>query len=283
MVNDYQKIDLFGKQFLQRLVMTPPFKYEFPVEERACMLFVREGEFRYQNVDFQYDIPAEYSLFLNCLNSGKEIHHTQAEGVCEVVILTFHPDILKKIFGKELPTLLQRGKAITNQSSGKINYDFLIKKYIEGLIFYFENPALVSEEMMILKLHEIILLLSQTQDSELIKTILSQLFSPISYSFKQVIEAHLYSQISIEELAQRTNYSISSFKREFSKLYHDTPAHYLKTKKLEKASELLLATDNRISDIAYDCGFNDLANFTKNFSEKYKVSPSQYRLDHTNK
>lgn len=283
MVNDHQKIELFGKQFLQRLVMTPPFQYQFPVEPRACMLFVREGKFQYRQAAIQHDIPAEYSLFLNCLNSGKEIHHSQSEGVCEVVILTFHPDILMKIYDKELPALLHPGKVVTNKSSEKINYDFLIKKYIEGLMFYFENPALVSEEMMILKLKEIILLLSQTQDSALIQTILSQLFSPTSYSFKQVIEAHLYSQISIEELAQHTNLSVSSFKREFSKQFHDTPAHYIKTKKLEKAAELLLVSNNRISDIAYDCGFNDLANFTKNFTEKYKVSPSQYRLNQTNK
>ena len=283
MVNQYQKIELFGKQFLQRLVLTPPFQHAFPMEERACMLFVREGELQYQQVDFQYDIPADYSLFLNCLHSGKELHSSRSEGVCDVVILTFHPDILKKIYDKELPGLMHRGKAVTNQSSGKLNYDFLIKKYIEGLLFYFENPALVSEEMMVLKLKEIILLLSQTQDAELIQTILSQLFSPASYSFKQVIEAHLYSPISIEELAQHTNLSVSSFKREFSKQYHDTPAHYIKTKKLEKAAELLLVSPNRISDIAYDCGFNDLANFTKNFTEKYEVSPSQYRLNQTDK
>ncbi len=283
MINDYKKIELFGKQFLQRLVITPPFHYEFPVEDRACMLFIREGEFQYQQVDIQYDIPAEYSLFLNCLNSGKEIHHTQSKGVCEIVILTFYPDILKKIYDKELPALLQPNKVISNQSTGKINQDFLIKKYIEGLMFYFENPALVNEEMMILKLKEIILLLSQTQDSGLIQTILSQLFSPTSYSFRQIIETYLFSHLTIEELAQHTNMSISSFKREFSKQYNDTPAHYIKNKKLEKAAELLLLSDNRISDIAYDCGFNDLANFTKNFTEKYEVSPSQYRLNHSNK
>tara|TARA_R110002051_G_scaffold267030_1_gene327013 strand:- start:21559 stop:22350 length:792 start_codon:yes stop_codon:yes gene_type:complete len=263
--------------------MAPPFTYEFPVEERACMLFVREGEFQYQQVDITYNIPAEYSLFLNCLNSGKEIHHTQSEVTCEVIILTFHPDVLKKIYDKELPKIVHHGKAITNKSSSKINYDFLIKKYIEGLMFYFENSNIVTEEMMILKLKEIILLLSQTQGFELIQTILSQLFSPISYSFKQVIEAHLYAQISIEELAQHTNLSVSSFKREFSKQYNDTPAHYIKTKKLEKAAELLLVSNKRISDIAYDCGFNDLANFTKNFTGKYDVSPSQFRLNQTDK
>lgn len=283
MVNDYQKIDLFGKQFLQKLVMTPPFQYEFPVEERACLLFVRSGEFQYQREDVLLDVTTEYTLFLNCLSSGKEIHHSKPERVCEIVIITFHPDILKKVYDKELPSLLHTNHHITNQSIGKINNDFLIKKYIEGLMFYFENPSLVNEEIMILKLKEIIILLSQTQEAALVQTIISQLFSPTSYSFKQVIEAHLYAQIGIEELAQYTNLSVSSFKREFAKRYNDTPAHYIKTKKLEKAAELLTVSEERITDIAYTCGFNDLANFTKNFTDKFDVSPTQYRLNQMDK
>ncbi|WP_240613043.1 helix-turn-helix domain-containing protein [Chitinophaga parva] len=71
---------------------------------------------------------------------------------------------------------------------------------------------------------------------------------------------------------------MSSFKREFTKLYNDSPANYIKAKRLEKAAELLQASDNRITDIALDCGFNDLANFTKSFRDKYNVTPSNYRL-----
>ncbi|WP_250347248.1 helix-turn-helix domain-containing protein [Flavobacterium anhuiense] len=71
--------------------------------------------------------------------------------------------------------------------------------------------------------------------------------------------------------------SVSSFKREFAKIYHDTPANYIKMKKLEKAAELLQVSDQRITEIAFDCGFNDLANFTKSFTSKYHVSPTNYR------
>src|SRR5690606_8662162 len=136
---------------------------------------------------------------------------------------------------------------------------------------------LVNDEILILKLKEIILLLSQTQDFQIIQVILSQLFSPASYTFKQIIEANLFAQINMEELANKTNLSISTFKREFKKLYSDSPANYIKNKRLERASELLLASDKRITDIAFDCGFNDLANFTKSFHDKYSVSPSNYR------
>ena len=279
MQSNYKKIDLLGKSFLQKLVVKPPFAFDFPVEERACFLYVLQGEMQFQFEDDQTDIPVNHSLLLNCLNSGKQIRNTRDTGAGEVVIVTFHPEILKKIYERELPAIIQPGKSVSNQSHGKINNEFLIQKYIEGLLFYFENPSLVNDEILILKLKEIILLLSQTQQVETIQVILSQLFSPAKFSFKQIIEANLFSQINIEELALKTNLSVSSFKREFAKLYNDTPANYIKNKKLQKAAELLLASDSRIADIAYNCGFNDLANFTKSFHDKYQVSPTHYRLN----
>ncbi len=121
------------------------------------------------------------------------------------------------------------------------------------------------------------LLLAQSQNASAVQMILSQLFSPTAYSFRQIIEANLFSQVTIEQLAEQSNLSISSFKREFTKLYNDTPAHYIRNKKLEKAAELLLLSDERVTDIAWECGFNDLATFTKNFSDKYHITPSGYR------
>lgn len=284
MVNDYKKHDLYGKTLIQKIELTPPFKFDFPVTEQACFLYVKGGELEYQIDDEQINIAMNYSLLLNCINSGKQIYNSSSKSNCEIVIVTFYPEILKKIYDRELPLLLRKpNNIISNKSSEKINNDFLIQKYIEGLLFYFENPSLINEDILILKVREIILLLSQTQNSESIQVILSQLFSPTTYTFKQIIEANLFSQLTIEELAQQNNLSVSSFKREFAKLYHDTPANYIKARKLEKAAELLQVSDQRITEIAFDCGFNDLANFTKSFTSKYSVSPTNYRQKQNNK
>lgn len=284
MVNDYKKYDLFGKTLMQKIVLTPPFNFDFPVTEQACFLYVLKGEFQYQVDNEEINIPTNYSLLLNCISSGKQIHHSTPNSNCEIVIVTFYPDILKKIYDRELPSLLHAPKnIISNQSNKKINNEFLIQKYIEGLLFYFENPSLVNEDILVLKLKEIILLLAQTQNAEAIQLILSQLFSPMTYTFKQIVEANLFSQLTIEQLAEQNNLSLSSFKREFTKLYNDTPANYIKNKKLEKAAELLLISDQRITDIAFDCGFNDLANFTKSFGDKYSLSPTNYRQELKNK
>ena len=284
MITDYRKIDLYGKTMIQKVVLQAPFEFAFPVSDYACFLFSLEGDMLFHVNEEQMLIPTNYSLLLNCLTTNKKISSPVAGGKNEIVIISFHPEILKKIYDREVPLLLQQPRNnVTNQSSEKINNDFLIQKYIEGVLFYFDNPTLVHDDMLVLKLQEIILLLSQTRNAETIQVILSQLFSPTTYTFKQIVEAHLFLQVGIEELAQKNNLSISSFKREFTKLYNDSPANYIKNKRLEKAAELLLASDERITNIAFDCGFNDLANFTKSFSDKYSVTPTKYRLRQANK
>ena len=284
MLNDYKKYELFGKTLIQKIDMTGSFRYDFPVSEQACFLYVIKGGFQYKTDEKEFDVPANYSLFLNCISSGKHIQNSDVKNNCQVVIVTFYPEILRKIYDRELPSLLQRpANVVSLQSSEKINNDFLIQKYVEGLLFYFENPSLINEDILILKLKEIMLLLAQSQNAKTIQLILSQLFSPTTYTFKQIIEANLFSQLTIEQLAERSNLSISSFKREFAKLYNDTPANFIRNKKLEKAAELLLISDERITDIAFECGFNDLATFTKNFNEKYHVSPSGYRQERKEK
>ncbi|TLV03698.1 helix-turn-helix domain-containing protein [Dyadobacter luticola] len=278
MVTEYKKFDLFGETVIQKVNLKAPFEFAFPVAERACFLYMLKGEMQYRSGAEQLNIPANQSLLLNCLQSGKQIRDANSDKNGEIVIVTFHADILKKVYDNEMPVVFKKNNQITNQHRGVINNDFLIQKYIEGLLFYFENPSLVSDEILILKLKEIVLLLSQTQEAEIIQTILSQLFSPTVFTFKQIIEAHLFAPISVEDLAQKNNLSASSFKREFKKLYNDSPANYIKSKRLERAAQLLSVSNERITDIAFECAFNDLANFTKSFHDKYGVTPTNYRL-----
>jgi len=284
MVTSHKKYDLLNKTFIEILKFDSPFQHEMPVAENACFHYMLQNDLQYTIDNKVENIPAHESILLNCRNIGNTMVKVGEKSSNEILLIHFHPEILKKVYDRELPAILQNPKnTITRKTSEHISNDFLINKYIEGLLFYFENPALVNDDILILKLKEIIILLSQTKNAEAIQVILSQLFSPVIYTFKQVIEANIFSPITMETLADYCNLSLSSFKREFAKLYNDTPANYIKTKRLEKARELLLKTNNRITDIAFESGFNDLANFTKSFHDKYQVSPSNFRLNQIDK
>lgn len=44
MIIDYKKMDLYGKSFIQKVVLKPPFDFAFPVAEQACFLYMIQGE-----------------------------------------------------------------------------------------------------------------------------------------------------------------------------------------------------------------------------------------------
>jgi len=284
MIIERKIYELFGKKLFEKLVITAPFKVPAPMAEEACFLYVVEGEINYQLDKNYIKIPAKDAVLLKCGNYFGQMVNNKSSTRQEVIIVHFHPEILKKVYDLALPKILLLPKKINASINlEKINNELLIQKYIEGLLFYFDNPSLVDEEILVLKLKEIILLLAQTKNAPVIQQILSQLFSPTTFSFKQIVDDNIFTQVSSSELAHLTNLSTSSFKREFKKIYDNTPSSYIKNKRLEKAAELLTVSDERITDISFACGFNGLANFSKCFHEKFKTSPSDFRMNQKNK
>lgn len=275
---------LFGKIIFEKVIIEAPFKIPNPMPEEACFIYMVEGQIKYEIEDKSITIPVNDAVMLKCGNYFSQIRNSTTSKNNQIVIVHFHPEILKKIYDTDLPKIFQEpAKIDLSVSLGKINNDFLIQKYIEGMLFYFDNPTLINEDILVIKLKEIVLLLCQTKNAPVIQQILSQLFSPTSYSFKQVIENNLFSHFTIDDFTQMTNLSLSSFKREFKKNYNDSPANYIRNKKLEKAADLLLISEERITDIAFDCGFNDLANFSTLFHDKFNCTPSAYRLNQIGK
>lgn len=279
MITDRKQYQLFGKIIFEKVTIEAPFKIPNPMPNEACFLYMLEGQIDYKTQLQDLSIPVNEAVLLKCGSYFSQMKGSTLSKKSQIVFVHFHPEILKKIYDTDLPKIFQQPKIVDqNIDLTPINNDFLIQKYIESLLFYFNNPTLINEDLLVIKLKEIILLLCQTKNAPVIQQILSQLFSPTSYTFKQIIENSLFNPINTEELAQMTNLSLSSFKREFKKNYDDSPANYIRNKKLEKAAELLLISDERITDIAFDCGFNDLANFSTLFHEKYNQTPSNFRL-----
>jgi AraC-like DNA-binding protein len=63
-------------------------------------------------------------------------------------------------------------------------------------------------------------------------------------------------------------------------LLHEAGASFtlrLNELRLRKAADLLARAEHRISDIAFDCGFNDLSYFNRCFRRRFGLTPSAAR------
>ncbi len=284
MIKDHICFNLFEKMIFEKAVMKPPFKVPTSMPNEACFLYVLKGEQKIYSSENQTSMQPKEGALMKCGMFLGEWPESSAYNECEAIAVHLYPEVLKKIYENDIPDFIRHyKKGTTEVDIYKVVGDELIDNFIKSLQFYFENPKLVDDALIKLKLKELILLLTKTDKAESIMELISDIFSPKEVSLKEIINAHTFSNLSVEELAGLCNLSLSSFKREFSKIYNDSPAQYLKSKKIERAAELLTISDERISNIAYDCGFNDISHFSKSFHEKYGLSPSQYRLNQTNK
>lgn len=101
------------------------------------------------------------------------------------------------------------------------------------------------------------------------------------------IELNYYRVIDIAELEKIAFYSYRNLQRIFKHTTGETIGAFQKRLKLEKAYKLLIYTNNSISDISYEVGFESPPALTKAFKQKFNVSPSEARshkqaLFHTN-
>ena len=91
------------------------------------------------------------------------------------------------------------------------------------------------------------------------------------------INHHDIETLQIAEIANGCGISVRTLERLFVQALHCTPVAYLMERRLLRGAELLLSTDNTISEIALVCGFCDGNHFSKMFNRKFAMPPSEYR------
>jgi transcriptional regulator GlxA family with amidase domain len=154
----------------------------------------------------------------------------------------------------------------------------IAKNYVDGVMQYFYNQHLATAEIIEIKVKEILLLLLNSKKAEEVSLLLEHFVHKKTAGFKEVIEAHILSDISLTELAQLCNMSLSTFKRHFRKIYNCTPNEYLFAKRLENSKKLLATSEQSLDDIAILSGFKTTAHFSRKFKERFAIPPSQYKL-----
>ena len=104
-----------------------------------------------------------------------------------------------------------------------------------------------------------------SRDNERIRTMLNY------------IQEHFAENLSSGEIAASAMISPSECLRCFHNTIGLTPIQYTKYYRVQRASEQLQATDRKISEIAADCGFQEMSYFAKTFREFMKMTPGEYR------
>lgn len=95
---------------------------------------------------------------------------------------------------------------------------------------------------------------------------------------KLYIDRHYSYACTIEDLAGLANMPPRRFVRMFEQQLGTTPARYLWEKRIEAGLRDLKTTDETVEEIAYRCGFQTAAHFSRRIKQVYGLSPRELRV-----
>ncbi|MGB0991743.1 MAG: helix-turn-helix domain-containing protein, partial [Akkermansiaceae bacterium] len=160
----------------------------------------------------------------------------------------------------------------------EIGKDNLTKQQLEGLRkAYFETASVLPEryQSMVTLLEHFGRELSALAEKLAIAASESE---PESISkARQFIHAKLDEQIHLPEVARIAGMSESHFCRQFKQATKMTLTEYVNYSRVLLAKQKLLKPGARISEVAFDVGFQSLSQFNRSFAKFHGGSPSQYR------
>jgi AraC family transcriptional regulator, exoenzyme S synthesis regulatory protein ExsA len=194
------------------------------------------------------------------------------------VVMFFLPD--------DFITGVLKGTTLNKPSSGKMRHSVAaidvtptVQSFFSSMITYFDRQQEPDSMLLELKFKELVLTIADNpRNSELLSYLTSLLQQPEAVSLERVMEENFCFNLKLEEFARLSNRSLSSFKRDFQKIYQTSPGKWLNQKRLQYAMHLLVNLNHTVSEAAFESGFEHPAHFSRCFRDRFGIPPTAVKV-----
>ncbi|WP_343606919.1 AraC family transcriptional regulator [Fluviicola sp.] len=149
----------------------------------------------------------------------------------------------------------------------------LFAGFFQSVIPYFDQPDYFTPSIAALKTNEAIELLLQLNRSFFLPY-LFDFSQPYKIDLEGFMRKNFLFNIPLSEFARLSGRSLSTFKRDFSRIFRETPEKWLKQQRLQEAKSLLQSTELRPSDVYLLVGFENFSHFSNAFKNYFGYNAS---------
>ncbi len=168
------------------------------------------------------------------------------------------------ITDKELPTLLILP---TDEKFGK---------FAESVLPYFRSKTKYLHHFLKLKLQELLLHLLEYDSGDFLKALLHEIYRGEKTDLDYLMQNYYLKPLTLHELARLSGRSLSAFKRDFQDQFNESPAAWIRDKRMKRAAFLLRNTSKNVNEITEEVGFESVSHFIKAFKSRFGVTPARY-------
>jgi AraC-like DNA-binding protein len=149
----------------------------------------------------------------------------------------------------------------------------LLESCLASLIPYFEMQENFPEHIASLKINEAVFILKTIEKD--IDSILADFEEPGKIDLLSFMEKNFMFNLPLEKFGYLTGRSLTTFKRDFFKVFSSTPQRWLTKKRLEAAHHLLSQKNKKPVEVFYETGFENFSHFSFVFKKHFGYPPSK--------
>ena len=198
MISSRSNFKYEGEVLIEKMEIIAPFRYEVMFQNRGCFIYFKERGPKLLSAEVNEQAKSNEAVLLKCGNHFVDLlKDTEDAQVNKVEVIAIHllPEVLKKLYTGEIPALIE--KQNNSKSSQVVVSSDVIAKFIESLEFYFQNPSLVNDDLLELKIRELILLLVQSKNINSVLELVADLYNTNTTNIREVVELHLFSNLKL--------------------------------------------------------------------------------------
>lgn len=244
------------------------YKDDLSLEFHSFVLII-SGEMKIIQADKSYTFGADSMLLFPRNQISAVIKQPKDGAPYKAIVFGLTIERLKAFYAREQPDLgLPPDHAVrifTKQP--------LLKSFFSSVIPYFELEQKLPENIAKIKFEEAISILRFIEPS--IDSVLADFSEPGKINIVEFMEKHYKFNMHLEKFAYLTGRSLSTFIRDFKKVFKVTPQRWLTKKRLELAHFQLTKKGKKAGDIYLEIGFENLSHFSFAFKKQFGYSPSE--------
>jgi AraC-like DNA-binding protein len=148
----------------------------------------------------------------------------------------------------------------------------LLTYYFDSLAPYMTGTHGTRDALTSLKVREAIMILIETNPE--LKDALFDFNEPGKMDLEEYMNGHFQYNVSLDRFAYLTGRSLSTFHRDFKRIFNMTPGRWLLKKRLNEAYYQIKEKGLKASDVYLQVGFEDLSHFSATFKKAFGIAPS---------
>jgi AraC-like DNA-binding protein len=147
----------------------------------------------------------------------------------------------------------------------------LLESYFASLMPYFELENELPERLLALKVEEALTILRTIDPG--VDSFLTDYSEPGKIDLANFMEQNFMFNMPLQKFSYLTGRSLTTFKRDFNKIYNMTPQRWLTERRLKLAHYLLSESNQKPVDVYREAGFENLSHFSYAFKKQFGAAP----------